>query len=81
MDEKAVRKLIKQQAKAKSDEIIAAIKGYKIEADQAAKLTLARNHMDYLKYMIFQTEAELYVRIKPYYRYVERVTKIGRAHV
>ena len=25
------------------------------------------------KYMIFQTEAELYVRIKPYYRYVERV--------
>lgn len=74
MDEKAVRKLIKQQAKAKSDEIIAAIKGYKIEADQAAKLTLARNHMNYLKYMIFQTEAELYVRIKPYYRYVERVT-------
>ncbi|MFR1059920.1 MAG: hypothetical protein ACLSEY_05435 [Enterocloster sp.] len=35
MDEKAVRKLIKKGAKAKSDEIIEAIKGYNIETDQA----------------------------------------------
>lgn len=33
MDEKAVRKLIRKGAKAKSDDIIEAIKGYRIEAD------------------------------------------------
>lgn len=33
MDEKAVRKLIKKGAKAKSDEILEAIKGYNIETD------------------------------------------------
>ena len=42
MDEKAVRKLIKKGAKAKSDEIIEAIKGYNIETDQAKKLELAQ---------------------------------------
>ena len=63
MDEKAVRKLIKKSTKAKSDEIIAAIKGYNIETDQAKKLELARGHLDYLEEMITQTEVELYVRI------------------
>lgn len=73
MDEKAVRKLIKKGAKAKSDEIIEAIKGYHIETDQAAKLELARGHLDYLNNMITETEVELYVRIKPYYEFVELV--------
>lgn len=71
MDEKAVRQLIKKSAKAKSDDIINAIKGYQIETDQAKKLELARAHLDYLEEMITQTEVELYVRIKPYYEYVE----------
>lgn len=71
IDEKAVRKLIKKGAKAKSDEIIEAIKGYNIETDQAAKLELARGHLDYLNNMITETEVELYVRIKPYYEFVE----------
>ena len=74
MDEKAVRKLIKKGAKAKSDEIIEAIKGYTIETDQAKKLELARAHLDYLDEMITQTEVELYVRIQPYYEYVEYVS-------
>lgn len=73
IDEKAVRKLIKKGAKAKSDEIIEAIKGYNIETDQAAKLELARGHLDYLNNMIAETEVELYVRIKPYYEFVEFV--------
>ena len=73
IDEKAVRKLIKKGAKAKSDEIIEAIKGYNIETDQAAKLELARGHLDYLNNMITETEVELYVRIKPYYEFVEFV--------
>lgn len=73
IDEKAVRKLIKKGAKAKSDEIIEAVKGYNIETDQAAKLELARGHLDYLNNMITETEVELYVRIKPYYEFVEFV--------
>ncbi len=76
MDEKAVRKLIRKRANAKADDIIEAIKGYKIETDQVAKLTLARNHMAYLDQMIVQTEVELYVRIKPYYEYVEYVSSM-----
>lgn len=70
LDQKAVRKLIKKGAKAKSDEIIEAIKGYNIEKDQAKKLELARAHLEYLDNMITQTEVELYVRIKPYYEFV-----------
>lgn len=74
VDEKAVRKLIRKGAKAKSDEIIEAIKGYNIQSDQAKKLELARSHLDYLDEMITQTEVELYVRIKPYYEFVEFVS-------
>ena len=40
LDEKAVRKLIKKGAKAKSDEIVEAIKGYNIETDQAKNRNL-----------------------------------------
>ena len=74
IDEKAVRKLIKKGAKAKSDEIIEAIRGYNIETDQAKKLELARGHLEYLDNMITQTEVELYVRIKPYYEFVKFVS-------
>lgn len=74
MDEKAIRRLIQKKAKAKSDDIIEAVRGYHIEADQAKKLELARGHLDYLENMIIQTEVELYVRMKPYYRFVEFVS-------
>jgi Transposase and inactivated derivatives len=76
INEKAVRKLIKKSAKAKSNEIIEAIKGYNIETDQAKKLELARAHLDYLDDMITQTEVELYVRIKPYYEFVEYISSL-----
>ena len=76
IDDKAIRKLIKKRATAKSDEIIEAIKGYNIETDQAKKLELARAHLEYLDNMITQTEVELYVRIQPYYEYVELVSTI-----
>lgn len=76
IDDKAVRKLIRKKANAKSDEIIEAIKGYNIETDQAKKLELARAHLDYLDDMITQTEVELYVRIKPYYEYVELISTL-----
>ena len=76
INDKAVRKLIKKRATAKSDEIIEAIKGYNIETDQAKKLELARAHLEYLDNMITQTEVELYVRIQPYYEYVKLVSTI-----
>ena len=76
IDDKAVRKLIKKGVVAKSDEIIEAIKGYNIETDQAKKLELARSHLDYLDDMITQTEVELYVRIKPYYEFVEYISSL-----
>lgn len=72
-DEKACRKLIKKGAKAKSDEIIAAINGYTIEADQRLKFELARGHLDYLDEMITKTEVELYIRIRPYWQLVELI--------
>lgn len=74
LNDKAVRKLIKKGTKASPDEIIDAIKGYRIETDQAKKLELARGHLNYLEGMISQTEIELYVRIKPYYAFVEYVS-------
>lgn len=75
-DEKACRKLIKKGAKAKSNEIIAAINGYTIEADQRLKMELARDHLDYLDEMITKTEVELYIRVKPYWRLVELITSM-----
>jgi len=76
IDDKAVRKFIKKGAKSKSNEIIEAIKGYNIETDQAKKLELARGHLDYLDDMITQTEVELYIRIKPYYEYIECISSL-----
>lgn len=76
IDDKAIRKLIKKGATAKSDVIIEAIKGYNIESDQAKKLELARGHLKYLDDMISQTEVELYVRIKPYYEFVTFISSL-----
>lgn len=75
-DEKACRKLIKKGAKAKSDDIIAAINGYTIEADQRLKMELARDHLEYLDEMITKTEVELYIRIKPYWHLVELIASM-----
>ena len=67
VNDKAVRKFIRENTKASSDEIFAAVSGYHIEIDQAKKFELARNHLQYLEGMITQTKVELYVRIKPYF--------------
>ena len=76
ISDKDVKKLIRKNTKATSDEIFAAIKGYTIEPDQAKKLELAQNHLEYLDEMITATEVELYVRIKPYWQYVEYVSSM-----
>ena len=74
IDEKAVRRLIKKGAKAKSDEIIEAIRGYNIESDQAKKLELARSHLESLASIITPSQVKLYVRLNPYYKFVELVS-------
>ncbi|KMZ53000.1 IS110 family transposase [Dorea sp. D27] len=76
IEDKVVRKLIRKNTKASSDEIFAAISGYKIESDQAKKLTLARGHLEYLEDMVTQTEVELYVRMKPYWTFVELIAAL-----
>lgn len=76
INDKAIRKLTKRGAKSISDEIIATIKGYNIETDQAKKLELARVHLDYLDEMITQTEVELYIRIKPQFEFVEYISSL-----
>ena len=76
IDDKAVRKLIRKNTKASSDKIFDAISGYQIESDLAKKLELARAHLDYLEDMITQTEIELYVRIKPYWTFVELIAEL-----
>lgn len=60
----------------KSDDIIAAINGYTIEADRRLKIELARGHLDYLDEMITKTEVELYIRIKPYWHLVELIASM-----
>lgn len=76
ISDKAVRKLIRKNTKASSDEIFSAISGYHIQTDQAKKLELARAHLEYLEGMITQTEVELYVRIKPYWNFVELISEM-----
>ncbi len=44
------------------------------DPDQAKKYELAHDHLEYLEEMITQTEVELYVRIKPYFEFVEFVS-------
>jgi len=75
-NEKICRKLIKGQAKKKSDQIIESIQGFKIESDQSLKMNLARNHLDYLEQMISDTEVELYIRIKPYISLVNLISEL-----
>lgn len=57
-------------------DIFASISGYQIESDQAKKLVLARAYLEYLEGMITQTEVELYVRIKPYWAFVELIAAL-----
>jgi len=73
-NEQVCRKLIKGQAKKKSDQIIDSIQGFKIEPDHALKMTLAREHLDYLEQMIVNTTF-LYCHVLPtqplYFYYID----------
>ena len=73
-DEEHCKTLIKKTAKKKTELILKSIRGCKIESDQRFKMKEAKVHMDYLDQAILRTEAELYVRIQPYYNLVEHLS-------
>jgi transposase len=72
-DEEICKSLIKHSAKKKTDMIIASVKDCSIKADQRFKMSESMKHMDYLEQMVFRCEAELFVRMKPYYHLVEHI--------
>jgi transposase len=72
-DERLCKTLILKSAKKKTYLIIDSVKGCNVRPDQRFKMIEASRHMDYLEQLIFRTEAELFVRIKPYYHQVELV--------
>jgi len=72
-DEDQCKKLIQKSAKKKTELILESIRGCNIESDQRFKMKEASNHMDYLDQAILRTEAELYVRIQPYYHLVKHL--------
>jgi len=72
-DEEYCKTLIKKSAKKKTELIIESIQGCQIQSDQRFKMNEAMAHMNFLNDMILRTEAELFVRIQPYYHIVEHI--------
>lgn len=75
-DEKQCKKLIKGIAKNKTNAIIESIKDYKIESDQALKLTLTTSHLQQLEKLISQTEVELFVRTIKFQDQINLITQL-----
>ncbi len=76
IDRTAIAGMIRKNTKASVDEIVAAIEGSRIRSDQRLKLSLARDHLEYLERLITRTEVELFVRMQPYQEYVDLVQTI-----
>jgi transposase len=72
-DEELCKTLIKKSAKKKTDMIIESVRGCSIRADQRFKMYESMKHMNYLEQTVFRCEAELFVRMKPYYHIVELI--------
>jgi transposase len=73
-DEEHCKTLIQKSAKKKTELILQSIRGCRIESDQRFKMKEANAHMKYLDQTVLRTEAELYVRIQPYYHIVEHLS-------
>ncbi len=75
-DSEYCKTLIKKSARKKTELIIESIQGYSIETDQRFKMNEALTHMRFLDNMILRTEAELFVRIQPYYNMIELISEL-----
>jgi len=72
-DEEKCKTLISRSAKKKTDLILQSVKGCCVESDQKYKMNATIAHMDFLDNAIVKTEAELFVRMQPYYPFVEHI--------
>jgi transposase len=72
-DEETCKSLIQRSAKKKTGMIIESIKDCSIRKDQRFKLSESMRHMQYLDQTVLRCEAELFVRMKPYYYLVEHI--------
>jgi transposase len=75
-DEEYCKSLIQKSAKKKTELIIESVRDCMIEPDQSFKMNEAGKHMAYLDQMILKTEAELFVRIQPYYHFVKHLAQM-----
>jgi len=75
-DETKCKTLIKKSAKKKTDLILQSVKGCSVESDQKYKMNAAMAHMEFLDNAIIKTETELFVRMQPYYHFVEHITNV-----
>jgi transposase len=73
-DEAACAKLIHKSAKKKTELILESIRDCQVESDQRFKMNEVRSHIDYLDQAILRVEAELFVRIQPYYHLVSFIS-------
>lgn len=73
---KECEKLIQKRAKNKSADIIKSIEGYTLHADQQFKISKAKSHHEYLNQLICDSEVELYARVQPYDKIIERISKL-----
>jgi len=73
-NEEYCKKLIQKSAKKKTELILESIRNCRIEADQRFKMNETNAHVNYLDQAILRTEAELYMRIQPYYHIVEHLS-------
>ena len=75
-DKKICENLIQKSAKKKTELILKSVDGCNIQPDQKFKMNKAKEHMDFLNKAIFQTECELYVRMKPHESGIKHIAQI-----
>ena len=74
-DNEQIKKLLLKTAKKKESKVCEAMQGFRIEPEQRFKMNEANAHMQYLDGLIQRTEIELFVRVKPYWEIVERLSQ------
>jgi len=72
-DEEKCKALINKSAKKKTELILQAVRDCSVESDQRYKMNATLSHMEFLNNSIVKTEAELFVRMQPYYHFVEHI--------
>jgi transposase len=74
-DNEQMKKLLLGTAKKKASLVCEAMQGFHIEPDQRFKMKETSAHMEYLNELIQRTEAEIFIRVQPYWGVVERLSE------